>query len=322
MGGQIVKAQKRTNEQFNAAAINRALFPIGKSLPKGLSGNDAIDHAAKALGKSFDDALDAVGPVKIDAKMATALQDVYAKTASLPKDKAEQFARIVQNEIMDRAQNGRLTPEAMKAAESNLGQLWRGYSRNTDYDVRMLGEAIEGAQDALRDMVQRQAPKGAADALKAANTGWAAFKRVQRAAASTAAEDGVFNPTQLHMAVKALDSSKDKARFARGDALMQDLSAAGKRSLSSKTPDSGTAGRVMAGLAGGAVLAPLEASLPAAAMLGTGALLYSPLGQKIAAEALTGRQGLFAQGTADIVRRLGAPAGFALTPAFQSLIAQ
>ena len=70
------------------------------------------------------------------------------------------------------------------------------------------------------------------------------------------AEEGVFSPAQLQNAVRAMDKSKDKARFAEGKALMQDLSESGKTVLGSKVPDSGTPYRTMAGIlaSGGAGL--------------------------------------------------------------------
>jgi hypothetical protein len=95
--------------------------------------------------------------------------------------------------------------------------------------------------------VTRNNPAQAAE-LKAINTGYANFKRVQRAAAGLGAEDGIFSPAQLQSAVKAGDRSKDKSKFARGEALMQDLSEPGKAVLGNKVPDSGTPYRTLAAL--------------------------------------------------------------------------
>ncbi|MEG7603096.1 hypothetical protein, partial [Listeria monocytogenes] len=88
-----------------------------------------------------------------------------------------------------------------------------------------LGDAYKQLQSELRDLVTRSNPAHA-DELKAINTGWASFKRIQNAAAKVGSEEGVFTPAQLQNAVRALDRSKDKARFAEGNALMQDLSGA------------------------------------------------------------------------------------------------
>jgi hypothetical protein len=316
LGDAIKGGQQRAVEQFNATAVNRALSPIGESLPAKTVGREAIQYADDALGKAYDKALSAVGPLRPDAQLSADLNQVYSALSVLPKDKADQFARILQVEIGDRAKTGVLTPEAMKAAESNLGRLGRGYMRAQDFDQQELGKAIIEAQGAMRQMVERQAPPGAADMVRAANTGWANFKRVQRAASYTGADEGVFSAANLQQAVRALDTSKDKARFAEGNALMQDLSEAGRKVLGNKVPNSGTADRAAAM----SLLSPttwpyLAAGIPAS-------LMYTGPGQAAMAGLLTGRQGPAAGLLAGAVRRAGAPAGIALTPALQGLLAE
>jgi len=322
LGSAIRVGQQRATEQFNEAAVNRALAPINAALPKGTTGREAIDYAATQLGKAYDDALSAVGPIRLDRQLSVDLRGVYGNVATLPKDKADQFVRIVQTEIGSRAQNNVLAPEAMKAAESNLGTLARGYMRSQDFDQRQLGAAILEAQGALRAAVERQAPQGAADAVRAANAGWTNFKRVQRAASYVGAEDGVFNANQLQSAVKALDASKDKARFARGDAVLQDLSEAGKKVLSNKVPNSGTADRTLAALLAGGPLAAGGLVSPSIALGALPGLMYTPVGQSAMAGLLAGRQGATAGLLSDAAQRLAVPGGLALTPALQSLVGQ
>lgn len=107
---------------------------------------------------------------------------------------------------------------------------------------------------------------------------------------------------QLHGAVKAADRSKDKSAFAKGNALMQDLSESGRKVLGSKVPDSGTPTRLMTAAAGGglgAILAPKAVVAAAAPMVA-----YTPLGQRIIAELLTQRPAS-AEALAEGVRLLG-----------------
>ena len=153
----------------------------------------------------------------------------------------------------------------------------------------------------VRDWVQRSNPQFA-DQLRQINMGWANLVRVKKAAASVAAEDGVFSAGQLHGAVKAADRSKDKSAFAKGNALMQDLSESGRKVLGSKVPDSGTPTRLMTAAAGGglgAILAPKAVVAAAAPMVA-----YTPLGQRIIAELLTQRPAS-AETLAEGVRLLG-----------------
>jgi hypothetical protein len=316
VGSAIRSGQQRASGELNEAAFNRALAPIGQKLPTGQIGNDAVLFTSQKLKSAYDDALNAVGPIGLDNQLIGNLNQLRAGLAVLPKDKHEQFTRILQNEILDRASNGRLTPEAMKAAEQNLGQLSVGYRAAQDFDVQKLGEAIEAAQDALRQAVVRQAPPGAADMVKAANAGWANFKRVQRAASYVGTDDGVFSPAQLQRAVHAADRSKDKARFAEGTALMQDLSSAGRSVVGTRTPNSGTADRLNASN----FLNPMMWAQVAAAI--PGSLMYTPTGQRLAASALTGRQGAGYGLLSDAARRLAVPGGVALSPALQGLLNQ
>ena len=322
LGAAIKSGQARAINEFDVAAVKRALAPVGVSLPKGVKGYDAVSFVRNTLSDKYDDALSAIGPIKLDQKFSTDMQGVYGKLSSLPKDKADQFARILQTEVANRGRAGVLTPEAIKAAESNIGKQARAYMRADDFDTRQLGEALDAAQDKLRDMITRQAPPDAAAALQKVNSGYAMFKRVQRAASYVGAEDGVFNANQLTQAVRALDRTKDHRAFSEGTALMQDLASAGKKVLSSKVPNSGTTDRAL-GVA--AMMSPLvdagATTVPLLGGIGAASLLYSPAGQRMAAGLLASRPA-GAAGAADVMRRLGLPAGMALSPALQSLLSQ
>jgi hypothetical protein len=322
LGAAIKAGQGRAIGEMNDAAIQRALTPVGERLPKGATGYEAIEFARKTLGAKYDDALSAIGPIKLDPQFSTDLRAIYAQLSGLPKDKAEQFARILETEIAKRGRNGVLTPEAIKAAESEIGRQARGYMRAQDFDVQKLGEALDLAQDKLREMIARQAPRGTAENLQKVNAGYAAFKRVQRAASYVGAEDGVFNPNQLTQSVRALDRTKDHRAFAEGTALMQDLSSASKKVLANKIPNSGTADRA---LGAAALMTPLldagAVSGPLLGGAGLGSLLYTPVGQKAMA-GLLGSRPEGAATVAEMVRRLGLPAGMALTPALQGLLSQ
>jgi hypothetical protein len=239
LGDTIKNAQRRSFQDLNTAAINRSLDPIGGRLPAGTTGRDAIAYAQHQLGDAYDNVLNRIGAVHPDQQFAGEMAQLGQMTRNLPQQTADQFDRILQNEVTGRIDaNGVMTPQGLKAAESNLGQLAREYRRNPDYDTRTMGTAIEQAQANLRTMLARVAPQHAQE-LQRINEGWANFMRVQRASSSLGAESGVFTPEQLQSAVKAMDPSRNKGTFARGDALMQDLSEAAKNVMGNKVPDSG-----------------------------------------------------------------------------------
>lgn len=306
LGSSIRGAEQRSAEQLNRAAVNRSLSPLGKTLPKGAVGHEAIEFAEDALKQSYDDVLTRVGTPQVDNQMLGELTNLRSIIANQPKDFAGRLDRIIDNEILGRTQNGRLTGEAIKAAEGNLGSLARGLRTSADYDTRKLGEAVDETQRILRSWLERSAPQEVTKQLKATNAGWANFKRVQRAASSVAAEDGVFSASQLHSAVKALDRSKDKGAFAKGNALMQDLSAAGKNALANKVPNSGTTDRLLATLG---ITAPLIGGASVSPWLAAGALpmmAYTNAGQKAMAGLLASRPAL-AEPLSKGVRAAGVP---------------
>jgi hypothetical protein len=292
VGDSIKAAQGRAVGDLNRAAINRALTPVGAKLPKGMTGREAIEFAGDELGKRYDALLPKL-TTQADGDFIqdiSGLQNMMA-TGSIDPAKAKQFEAILQNQLLGKFQPGAngaptLTGETMKAIEGDLGQLARQFRASPDPDQRMLGDALMEVQDTLRRNVERSNPQFAAE-LKAINTGYANFKRVQKAASSVAAEDGVFSASQLQNAVKASDRSKDKGAFAKGKALMQDLSEPAKAVLGPKVPDSGTPFRLLT--TGGAATAGylLDPSVALAAL--TAPALYSRPGQSALAALIASR---------------------------------
>lgn len=300
LGDTIKAAQKRGHESFNAAAINRSLEPIGDKLPKGMVGRDAVAYAETALKEKYDDLLTKMGgdlnaPLSSNALPSVAgqpakrslsqeLDGIRALGANLPEKEAGQLNRILDNEIIKRfTTSGKASGETVQNIISKLGGMASDFARSENYDVRALGTAVLESKAAVKRMLADVNPNLKKE-WDAAQTGWANFKRIQRAASSVGAKDGVFTPAQLQSAVKAGDKSKDKARFATGDALMQDLSEAGKGVLSQTVPDSGTPFRLanmatLGGLGGAATVSP---AIPAAAAIAAGAYT-APLAKTMAA---------------------------------------
>lgn len=304
LGGMVRNAEGRANDQFSRAAVQRALKPIDVKLPEGLTGGAAGQFARRELSKTYDDVINQIGSIAPDDRLAQEITSLGKLVNTLPKDKGEQFVRIIKQEITDRVDKyGRITGEGFKTAQSNLGKQAAAYMRATDGDQQKLGEALDEAGDALKRWLTRVAPPEHSARLAAANEGWANLKRVQRAGSSTAAADGIFSPTQLHQAVKALDRSKDKSAFYEQRALMQDLSSAGKKVLTDKLPNSGTADRLMpVGLGYGLATNPIAvtgAMLPAMAA-------YTRPGQRAMAGLLASRPEL-AEPVSNAVRQAGVP---------------
>lgn len=300
LGDAIAAARQRSSDDLARAAVNRSLAPIGEKLPNGVAGNDAILFARKALGDSYDSILPAM-KVQKDVPFAQSVASLKTMVSqgAIGNGTKRQFDSFIKNEVNPLFQgNQAMTGETLKRLQSKITDQIRRTQASTNADERLLSDAYKELGDQLTQLSTRSNPS-LAGKLQSVNEGWANFKRVQRAASSVAAEDGAFNPAQLHNAVKAADRSKDKARFAEGNALMQDLSSAGKNLLSNKVPNSGTVDRAL--LAGGALGSALYNPLIPASLVG-GAALYSAPAQALLRGLATARPQA-AQGAAQAVRK-------------------
>jgi hypothetical protein len=314
LGDFIKRAQNRGIQELNDAIANRALAPTGKTLPADKAGRDAIDYVGSELGSAYDALVPKLG-IQSDTQLGNDLRQLHqwVNSGAMGDQEVNQFNKLLANRVVNRfgGQNS-ITGQTFKDMDADLGKMASDYLRDPSADKRQLGNAIGEIQSSLRDALVRSNPTHA-DQLNSLNGGWAVFKRMQRAASSTGADAGVFTPTQLQAAVKGLDRSKDKAAFARGDALLQDLSDPAKELMAPKLADSGTPYRLLAeGIAAGGLGAH---ALPAISTVVNpwtigGALsvpaLYSQPGQKLAATLLTKRPD-FAGPLATAVQAAGRP---------------
>lgn len=317
IGDSIKSAQRRGIEDFNKVAIKRAVDPIGGQV-EGV-GRDAVASAKQQLGQAYDNLLPQMQADALEPQFVQQLANLRGMAQSLPAKEAQQFDNIISRELDQRlAPNGVLSGDNLKAAQAGLRNQADGFATATDGYQRQLGQALKQAEQELRDLVSRSNPSNASE-LAQINQGYANFKRLQRAASSVGAEDGVFTPAQLQSAVKALDKSKDKARFAQGDAMMQDLTDAGKAVLSQRVPDSGTPLRSIVAALGGAgvggVLMPTTTLAAGGASL-LGSLAYTKAGTKTLQKLLVERPE-FATELAAMIRRAGVvPGGAAVLENF------
>ena len=308
LGDAIRAARTRVTDDFRAAAFDRAAKPIGDSV-KGLDGGDAVGELSRRIGKAYDEVLPKMAVDVLDDGFVARMARLRGMVKSLPAEEARQFDNILSREIDGRvAPNGLLSGQNLKDAWMSLRDIAGKYEKSTDAYQQQLGTAIKQAFQELKDHVTATNPPANVAALKNADFAWANFKRLQRAAGSLGADEGAFSPAQLQSAVKAMDRSKDKARFAEGDALMQDLSAVGKKRLSNKVPDSGTATRLAYG-AGALASGAINPAIPLG--LAAGAAAYAPPVQNFLVALLANRPEA-APAVANAIRKyLSGPAAIA-----------
>jgi hypothetical protein len=213
--------------------------------------------------------------------------------------------------------NGQINGATYQAIKSDIATLARDYSATVGRSSeRQVGNALGDVVGAFQDLLSRAAPPSVRPTLRRVDTAYANLLRLENAAGRQGAVNGVFTPAHLSQAVKQLDESARGRAFSRGNALMQDLADAGKSTLPSNVPDSGTPlrGALMALAAGGAVGVPVT---PSAAVAGTGlAAAYTPWGQQAINAVLARQPGPVAQGIGGAIGRSG---GMLAAPIFGAI---
>ena len=287
LGDAIRNSRIKSIEDFNEATWNKVLAPIGVRLPKGKSGRDAVAWVQGKIGQKYDKILPNLS-LKNDAQMSSEMANLRQMVSTLPPEKASQFDKIIDYYITSRATpQGNMSGVSYKDAFSGIKSDIRAMSGSQDIWDRKLADALREVQDIYASALERQNVMYG-PALKRIHLAQAMEYRPERAAASLGAEGGVFSPAQLTNATKALDYSKGKRSFAKGEALMQDWAEAGKNTLSQVIPDSGTAERVagwgagIGGAAYGGTMAGIPHLAEIAALYGGLSVPYLPLGRTIA----------------------------------------
>ena len=291
VGSTARSAQERALQEFNTSIINKSLSNVGKELPKGTVGRDAINY----LYKASDDAYEEVLPkVKLGGTLDLykGLGDTISTFTSAEPKYAQYLNNFIGKRILDPLSKGDLPGRSFKDIDTQLGKDIQAYSREGG-DGAKLATALKDVQGYLRQGLRAVNPDDA-PALDAANRLFSDRIRIEKAAGYLGADEGVFNPQQLMQAVKASDSSVRKGAFARGDAQMQDVAEAGMQALGRsgavKPTQVGGGLELGAGGFGGGALAaggalPLSATLPLAPL----AFYTSPMQNLFNAAMMSGR---------------------------------
>ncbi|WEF34852.1 hypothetical protein [Pseudoduganella chitinolytica] len=297
LGDAITAARKRSLEDFNKAAIERAAGKVGAKVDD--IGQDGVRQAGDKISAAYEDALGQISGVRLDGSFGRDLMQLRGMAQGLTTDMRNKFNKVIKETIGRKGSTGSILPDDYKAVDSDLGKLAADYGGSSTASEREFGSAVLQLQSLLKQQMLRSNPK-VADKLKEADSAWANLVRVEGAAKSAKNADGVFTPAQLNMAIQGADKSVRKRAVARGTALMQDLGNAGQNVLGNRYPDSGTAGRLL--LNGGALGLGSAVSPGALIGLGVGAGLYtSPAQRALVALASSRKPG--AEKAAELLRQ-------------------
>ena len=288
MGAGVRAAQQRAVADFPAMMYNRALKPLGITIPKAMEPRAAARRARAEFRKQYDEIL---SDVEIDFT-DDVLDDLRDAVTSAKKGlgearKAEALdleAEVI-DEILGRLDNDKLSGEALKEVQSILGQKTTQATKQNELRV---ADAYSQVDEALMGVFTKYAPQKSKK-LTALDKAYSNYIPLRRAAA--AAPEAAFSPAQALSAVRAEErklGATGQGRLMAGEARMQRPAEIAKSVIGSTLPDSGTASReAMRGLVlggGGALIgAPFGMSPEGAgAALGLGLAgrgVYTPLGE-------------------------------------------
>lgn len=292
VGDSIATARHNAQTQFNRAVLNDTVESVGGRVDG--VGREGVRQAGDMVSRAYDDALQGLRGVTLDRNAITQMNNLQAMSRNLSDANQRQFDRVMRNVLGSRlSPNNGMAAETFKIVDSDLGKI---ASNVTDNELK---NAFREAQGILRETASRQNPEYAR-ALRNADLAYAKLVRTEDAAKRSVVGDGQFTPAQFLGSVKSNAALVRGRDFSRGTALGQQLGEAGQRVLGNTVPDSGTAGRMMPLLQGGAAVADLGLT---AGLTGGGMAAYTPAVQRALVNALS-RRGPSAPFTAEEVRKL------------------
>jgi len=294
VGEQIRSAREKVLFDFNKGIINKTLEKVNDKLPENVIGRDAVRYAADQVSSKYDEVL---GKMKfdLDFKTTSGILDALNK-ANLPSAVQREEATNILNSIaLNKFAGKTLTGVEYKGIESDLAKEVSKYKNSGSAADRNVGDALQGVLDTFKTELYQQNQRYTPQ-LRRIDSAYGELKLMERAAANTGAENGVFTPKQYNLAVKQSDVTRQKSAFAKGTARGQELSESALKTLGEDTKST-LEGRLAIGTLGGmATLSNPYVGVP----LFIGARgLYSPTGIKAADVLLRQRP--------DLVRKLGQP---------------
>jgi hypothetical protein len=258
-GAATRSARTRPAEQWLNAVFGRAEAPELGITSGGQHGYQGVANIYQGFKNAYGSALNghfvplddgAVSPI-FGARGNPLLQQLDRMISDNPALEEESKA-IVRNTIAQRVkaiypnvQNGAVPASMLKSVADDLGSEGASLLKAEGQEA-LKGRALLDADAAISEHINANLPPDVQGLIAKIDDKYANFKRIQRATAMARNPEGIFNPEELKNAVRLYDTSRDKARFAAGGALLQDLATAGKAVLPETLGESGTAPRTMA----------------------------------------------------------------------------
>jgi hypothetical protein len=295
VGHSIANARQTAVEDFNRAAYNDALEPLGAQVPDSVPvGGEGVQHVKDTIGAAYDN-LENQATFNYDYPLHAqidSIKNTMAGNGATPQA-LQQFDNILKQNVMDKMDpnTGMMDGTQWGNTRSMLNTIERNNRLGQPTaDQTELANAVGSLNDAVADNVVRNSPAGIQQDLQNANDAYARYKTIERAAGYTGARrsGNVFTPQQYEGAVGARSTAAQKAT---GTGLNSDLAQNAMDVLANTVPNSGTGDRLMQGGLIGAALTHPAALLHPATLVGVPAAmgLYSKPGVALMNAAMNSR---------------------------------
>jgi hypothetical protein len=232
--------------------INRALAPLGKTLPEGTSADEALGVAKGTIDNAYSTARSGMA-FSPDPQFEQGLADLTDRihnggADSLAPEYRQQFSDVVENTLNRRlGPDGMMNGDALKATLASIGRKADGLmAGNNTADARDYGMALKELSGLVDDAAMRN-PNTSPEAAKLmndANQGFQLYALARQAAKKGATDEvGTATPFQYLQAVKGADKSVDKQAFSTKNAFDQPYAMGSVATLGKDLPNSFTADR-------------------------------------------------------------------------------
>jgi hypothetical protein len=281
VGDVVTGARRRAVEDFSDTAVATAAAPLqpGRAQLRAMQRADNPTEVMRdQIGAVYDNVLQGAGPIpqNVGDRVANEALQLVNDPLMTPQTR-DHVLDYVQENILNRFQNGQIPAESWKEIDSVLGRESASFRVSPIPQDRRLGQALQDLQYEWRQGMAQYLPPGEGQRLTQANEAYRNLLRAERAASYGGRDQGLITPARLARAETTMAPKRPTGgrRIPQGD--LAELAREGQEVLGTNVPNSGTIDR-------GAMLAlALNPAkwLPAAGGYGLTGLTYSRPAQRL-----------------------------------------
>jgi hypothetical protein len=244
--GPAIQAQRQAaKESWQDAVLRRGLAPGAELPPATLDLPERLDQLAQGFTDAYRPARGVpMVPVTSEGLPLRATPDspsVFDAVVEAPSVLATKEQRKVVKKFLNDQLSllpkavGEVPSDTLLKIRANIREKAREYAKREA--GKEIGELLEGAEDAVTDVLEHQLPADAVKALRGADRAYAQFKVVEAAVRGAKDNPQGFSPYNL---TSAISSQRSGESFARGGGgALRQLARQGRAVFDSRSPTTG-----------------------------------------------------------------------------------